>query len=323
MATSMTSRLCKGHFLPWAWIAVFCAAAWSLPLGAQTPEAAANLDTELVTAVRDDDRPYVKRLLAAGADPHAGLLPAARTANLELLELLIESGAVPRSYAGARALALAYAEGSKPVIDLLTAAGATLEARDAAGRTVLIGLTEQGRRGSLLTAILEAGANVDATTNTGETALMAAARSGAEGAARTLLEYGATVDQRDRDGWTALMFAVRSGARKVVQALLADGADSNTHSGYGWTPLHFAVQEGDANVLRILLAAGADPNEPEPGGLSPLTAAVRSGDKPIIRLLVAAGARGGEGEPEDPRWWAQRLGRPRLLGLLPPAEAQE
>ena len=113
-----------------------------------------------------------------------------------------------------------------------------------------------------------------------------AAELGHAAAISALLAAGATVDAENSAGVTALALAAARGHADVVEALLADGASPS-----GW-PLVLAVAARSA-VLRALLAAGADATRPAPDSMSltPLSVAAMVGDDPeTVTQLLAAGA---------------------------------
>jgi ankyrin repeat protein len=86
-------------------------------------------------------------------------------------------------------------------------------AHDAIGRVGVVGV------------LLEAGAELDATDNDGQTALMKAAADGNEEAVRLLLQAGAVVDATGKHGKTALMWAAIKCKKEVVRMLLKAGAE--------------------------------------------------------------------------------------------------
>lgn len=104
------------------------------------------------------------------------------------------------------------------------------------------------------------GAQVDALTPDGETALCAAARAGAMGATHWLLARGADLELRkdERRNETPLIAAVCAGRRKIVEALVARGA--NVAATFGDPPrnaLDCALSNSDAALAEILRQAGA------------------------------------------------------------------
>jgi ankyrin repeat protein len=163
-----------------------------------------------------------------------------------------------------------------------------------------------------VTLLLAAGADANATTKSGETVLMMAARSGNLEAVNGLLTRGGRHDARERRGQTALMWAAAEGHAAVVRRLIDAGADINATLDSGFTPLFFAVREGHIDVVRAFLQAGADVNatlqrrESAPGspalykpagkGTSPLLLAVQNGHFELAVALVDAGA-----DPNDRR----------------------
>ena len=72
--------------------------------------------------------------------------------------------------------------------------------------------------------LIKAGADVNATDDYGETALMWAAWYDAADAAKMLIEAGADVNARDKGGKTALIIAEDHNAKDVMALLKAAGA---------------------------------------------------------------------------------------------------
>ncbi len=155
----------------------------------------------------------------------------------------------------------------------------------------------------------------------GLTPLVLAAREGDAETARILLDAGAEVNQTTDYGWTPLLTAVQNRYYRLAAELLERGADPNIANGGGWTPLYIAtdnrnIEGGDyptrrpdmdhLAMIRLLLEHGADPNMRMASstetrtvftnqwlheeGATPLLRAAQSGDLVLLRLLLAYGA---------------------------------
>jgi ankyrin repeat protein len=75
---------------------------------------------------------------------------------------------------------------------------------------------------------------------------------------KLLLASGADVNARSDDGHTALQYAVLRCGKDVVELLLANKADVNAKDNRGWTPFLAAVLGYETNVVELLLTNKAD-----------------------------------------------------------------
>jgi ankyrin repeat protein len=73
-----------------------------------------------------------------------------------------------------------------------------------------------------------------------------------------LLEKGADVNARTDNGETALQCAATYAHEITVKLLLEKGADFNARTKYGETALHKAAANGNKAVIRLLLEKGVD-----------------------------------------------------------------
>lgn len=124
-------------------------------------------------------------------------------------------------------------------------------------------------------ARLAAGANVNAKTSEGVTALMRAVFEGNQDALKMLLEAKADVNAADNEGKTALMIAASEHFEEGLKALLEAKADVNAKDKLGRTALmhavsNVAVSNRDSSetqaTLKRLLDAGADVNAKDDEG---------------------------------------------------------
>lgn len=98
---------------------------------------------------------------------------------------------------------------------------------------------------------------VDASNQTGETALMMAALRGHLDWCQRLVARGAAVD---RQGWTPLHYAAAGPSADVVGWLLQQRAAIEARSPNGTTPLMMAAKYGSESSTEELLRRGANPS---------------------------------------------------------------
>lgn len=108
-----------------------------------------------------------------------------------------------------------------------------------------------------VSALIRAGANVNATNTLGRTALMFASSKGFPGIVKDLLAHRAdpNIIPTDANGWTALIVAARTGRIDVIKVLLDHGADVTINDKEGKTALAWAEAQGHADVVRVLTEA--------------------------------------------------------------------
>ncbi len=189
-----------------------------------------------VSAAADGDLPLVELFLAAGMPAStrdrfgvSALVEAARADRIEVLALLLASGAKPGE-----------AQGGEPPLVAAAEAGSL--------RT--------------LAALLLAGAAPDQAADPakgpGGTPLQRACAAEAWEAARLLLEGGASATVAAPPMPPPLFLAAESGHAPTVTLLLAKGADPNGRGTGGAAPIWLPVWNGHVEVVRLLLLAGAD-----------------------------------------------------------------
>ena len=192
-------------------------------------------DAALADAIRAGDANAVTAALERGADPdHATVAPmlvlAASRGAPAAVAALLEAGADPDALdpRGRPALAVAGARGHLDVVERLLAGGADVETREGSppGRTILQLVIDDAAEPStaVLGAIVDAGADIDARDDRGESALASAAFMDRYDAAAFLLERGAEASGANDDGVTPRRWAERQGNGRIVELLSEAGA---------------------------------------------------------------------------------------------------
>jgi ankyrin repeat protein len=165
--------------------------------------------TPLVAAVMRDDVPSAKVLLGKGADiekpgpeGYPPLAVAIAENKYEAAKALMDAGADVKTPAGPDKLT-----------PLMIAAGQTSAAEGA------VFLPSSTRPIDIAQGLLDRGADVNAKSNAGVTALMVAAAHNNPPMIGLLLEAGANVNAKDNQGKTAQDVAEQNGNREAAQAI--------------------------------------------------------------------------------------------------------
>ncbi len=188
---------------------------------------------------------------------------------------------------GDTALIRAAITGDAELVSLLLAHHADAKHADRNGATALHFAIDDRAKTE---ALLAAGADPNATDNTGYTPLMTAANRGDGGdVVELLLDHGADPNHRADDEMTPLILA-GGGDLRSVKALLSHGADPRAHTSAGFDALHAAVVIGNTEAARLLVARGADVNAKAGHGRTPLIEAAEQGRPDLVQLLIAHGA---------------------------------
>jgi ankyrin repeat protein len=215
---------------------------------------------------------------------------------LALAELL-KRGVEPMESPRDRDVALIDAAGRGDLAEVRRrlAAGASVDAVDASGRTALIAAA-YGQHNEVARALIDAGSDVNVQDSTKQSAYLIPTADGNVELLRVTLAAGADVRSLDSYNGTGLIRAADRGHVEVIRELLETEIAIDHVNRLGWTALLEAIMLGDGGprhteVVRLLLEAGADPNLPDGGGTSPLAHARDRGFDAMARLIESAGGR--------------------------------
>lgn len=191
------------------------------------------LNRNLLTAAALGDATLVRKLLGAGASPHAA------------------------DERGRTALLLALYQRHGEAARALIHAGADVNHKDDQANSAFLLAAASGQV-ELVRLTLAHGADPHSTDRYRGTALTAASQQGSPEVVKLLLQAGVPVDHVNALGWTALLEAIVLGdgsARyeHVVQLLLDAGADANLADRDGVTPTRHARERGYKTMVKMLM----------------------------------------------------------------------
>lgn len=250
----------------------------------------------LVQSIRNCDIKGVKEAIKAGADTKVisdAMRYASSACNIELVKLLLESGAVVNA---------------KEERDFMPSYGTT----------GLLHASLQGRY-DVAKLLIEHGADVNLAGNYGQTPLIYASEYRQPDIVKLLLENGADVNARDGKGETAFTLALDAYLMDydkkyfdIITLLLNSGADVTVkNESYRETALTKALYKKDTELAQLLLKHGADVDE-----YSPLAGAAYRGEINIIKFLLANGANVNGDKYNSALWYALKSEHYDVANLL-------
>lgn len=140
--------------------------------------------------------------------------------------------------------------------------------------------------------LVQAGADLEALDEDGETPLTAAALAGRTAVVRFLVDRGANIKGRNEGGFTALHAAAYNGHIRIVELALERGADIDDQENKAKVaPLHAAAERNHLDVAGLLVERGARIDLEELNGWTPLARATFKRYAQMVTFLRRHGAQ--------------------------------
>ncbi|EYC19318.1 hypothetical protein Y032_0024g1015 [Ancylostoma ceylanicum] len=222
---------------------------------------------------------------------HCALMEAASAGHLNIVKLLIQSGAKAvfvnmNSEFKESPLTLAAYKGYTDVIEyLLSLDDYDRSTRDEELHTALMEAAMDGHL-EVARVLIQAGAPVNLTSESYESPLTLSCCGGHAELAKLLIDAGANIEETNDENYTPLMEAAREGHVHVVKILLENGAQVNATTDETMeTALTVAACGGFTEVLDVLVKHGGDL---ELGTNTPLMEAAQEGHASTVNYILAA-----------------------------------
>ncbi|KDQ17156.1 hypothetical protein BOTBODRAFT_84523, partial [Botryobasidium botryosum FD-172 SS1] len=111
----------------------------------------------------------------------------------------------------------------------------------------------------IMRVLLDAGADLEAKDDHGDTPLSLASKNGRASSVRFLLDRGANQTTCGKNGCITPQLIDKPGGIDAVATLIRKGAELNAQNDFGQTALAAAAANGSAPAIQLLLDHRADP----------------------------------------------------------------
>lgn len=238
-----------------------------------------------------EDAALVRLFLSAGIDPNfnenGGVAALMIASGLHRPETSICIGSIIYY---CNTVAKRNSPASLDIVVLLLKYGAQVGAKDKGEATALHKAAFAGNF-EIAKALIEAGADTNASDHNGTTPLMDAALGMDDvRMAELLVKNGADVNAREVQSLSALFYAAAAGHDQILQYLISEGADVKHRGRFGTTALMKAASNGHPANLELLLNFGLDVNAQDKSGWTALMDAAFNGHEDAVALLLRWGA---------------------------------
>ena len=200
---------------------------------------------------------------------------------------LIEAGADVRCVKdGFMPLHTAAQKGHQFTVDFLLKGGANPDALSADGRTALFLASQMGHAG-IVKKLVDAGAQVNLAAPF-IFPLLIAVHEDHQDVVEILLDAGAELEN-ENFGMTPVVIAVEYQRTGILEYLLNRNANANPRHGKGFA-LHTAAKKGSQRIVNILLNYKVDIDMPNGVGCTALHKAAKEGNEGLTSFLLSKGA---------------------------------
>ena len=234
----------------------------------------------------------LRELAKAGVEPSAkSLVQAAIDQDAKRVGWLIDVGVYTeqRDAKGRTPVRIAVENSDLPSAFRLLDAKANVNATTP-DHVSLLGVAVERGETAIVEKLLTAGARTDGLMPDGEKILPWSIRQGRLTFVRAMMKAGADPHLKDRSGNPLLHVAMEAGRRDLMETLIELGADPGATNAAGETTLHLAFRRAWLDAVPKLALAGADPNARGPEGSTLLEKAVAEQNTGNITLLLKVGA---------------------------------
>lgn len=250
------------------------------------------LHTQLIQAIEDREVDIVHALINEGVEVNyvnntcstTALEKAAKTGDLEIVKLLINSKAKHENYYDRNPLVIALDQGFMEIASFLIETGANVNTDPNEDCTPLLLATHLNSI-ELVKKIVRAGADVNASGKHSNPAISIAAAF----AYKEVYEYLAPfVNSSMRKDFIdeAFYLAASSSSPAGLEFLVLMGEDINSGDSSGETVLMFSAKGSNKDMVGKILELGADKNLKDNHGNTALSLAIEYGHDEIAELLV-------------------------------------
>ena len=252
---------------------------------------ASTTSTALIKAAKNGHKECVNLLIAAGADVNfrsctsTALMEAATRGQYDCLTLLIAAGADVNSSDMKENKILLSTVSNRIKNVLRTIVGVNVPSNNHVTPLMLAAMFSHN---NCVEKLIDAGADVNATTKSGITALMLATTRISE-STNFMMKGGKDVIAFG-ERWCFFPKAPKRSHSECIKMLIREGADVNATNTTGFTPLMAAAYYDNHECSELLVGAGADVNVMKNDGGSALTIAIESEYINCVQALLEIGA---------------------------------